>query len=181
MFTFNKTFPHLVRLLSPRIRLVSITLLLPNLLSSSAAEVTCAATITYHWTKEGETTHANEIHSVVLSHGSSEPEAKAQLSIKTRRAQAEALSFCRQEHETVSSCISKRFRQAGDVVRNSSLATRRALETSISTECSNRVGRCISTDTSQPECRAVEATPSAQPSPEAQGTAAGGKAKSGAK
>lgn len=162
-----------------RLALVCVSLSWFHSLSPSIAEVTCASTISYNWAKDSESSHTNEVHSVVLSHGSSEDEAKAELSIKTRRAQAAALVACRQEHETVSSCVSKRFRQAGDVLKNGSLATRRALETSISTECSQGIGRCVSIDVGQPECRTVATVPPPEPSvepvaPSGKG-AAGGK------
>lgn len=150
---------------------ICVALLLSFPFSPSVAEVTCASTISYTWTKQEDSSHQSEIHSVALSRGSSENEAKAELSIKTRRAQVEALTSCRQEHETVSSCASRRFRQAADIVRNGSLSARRALETSISTECAQTIGRCISTDVSQPECRTIE-TAAAQSDPPAESPAA---------
>ena len=135
------------------------------ILSSSPgkADVTCASTVSFNWELTGQSGQKSEIHAVVFSHGSDEKNAKADLLIKARRAQAEALASCRREHETISTCVSRRYHQAREAIRAGTLSARRAVESAIAEECSARRGTCLSTDVSPPDCRTLELPSSPTP------------------
>lgn len=139
-------------------------------------EISCASTVSYNWEKKGESGQKAEIFTVVFSHGETEEFARAGLIPKSRRAQADALTSCRQAHETISTCVSRKLRLASAVVERSTFSTRRTIETGITEECTKDLGTCLSTETSQPECHAERApTPTPVPSPET--TAPTGKKK----
>jgi hypothetical protein len=136
-------------------------------ISPCFAEITCASTVSYNWEKKGETGQKGVIFSVVFAHGSTEEAARAELILKSRLSQADALISCQQEHETISSCVSQKFNRAQGAFKNGSFSTRRAIETAITEECSKDLGTCLSTDTSQPECHALSIpTPTPVASPE---------------
>ena len=136
-------------------------------ISPCFAEITCASTITYNWEKKGETGQKAEIFAVVFAHGSTDEAARAELILKSRLSQADALNSCRQEHETISTCVSQKFNRAQDAFKNSSFSARRTIETAITEECSKDLGNCLSTDASQPECHALSVpTPTPVASPE---------------
>ncbi len=141
-------------------------------ISPCFAEITCASTVSYNWEKKGETGQKGEIFAVVFANGSTEEAARAELILKSRLSQAEALSSCREQHESISTCVSQKFNRAQDAFKNSSFSSRRAIETAITEECSKDLGTCLSTDTSQPECHALGIpTPAPVASPETDGTA----------
>lgn len=144
------------------------SLILASLSTSPCfAEITCASTVSYNWEKKGETGQKGEIFAVVFAHGSTEEAARAELILKSRTSQADALNSCRQEHETISTCVSQKFNRAQDAFKNGSFTTRRTIETAITEECSKDLGTCLSTDTSQPECHTLSIpTPTPAASPE---------------
>ena len=160
--------------------LSTFSLILASLSTSLCfAEITCASTVSYNWEKKGETGQKGEIFAVVFAHGSTEEAARAELILKSRLSQANALRSCRQEHETISTCVSQKFNQAKNAFKNSSFSARRAIETAITKECSKDLGTCLSTDTSQPECQAFSVpTPTPAASPE---TATAAETKKGTK
>jgi len=148
--------------------LSTFSLILASLsISPCFAEITCASTVSYNWEKKGETGQKGEIFAVVFAHGLTEEAARAELILKSRTSQADALSSCREQHETISTCVSQKFNRAQDAFKNGSFTTRRAIETAITEECSKDLGTCLSTDTSQPECHALSIpTPTPAASPE---------------
>ena len=135
--------------------------------SPSSAEVVCTSTVSYHWKRNEESGQKTEIHEILFARGNEEGQTKTELLIKTRHAQAEAMIACRHEHESVSNCISKRYRQSREVLREGTFSTRRSLEEGIAEECAQSVGSCLSTEASQPECHSQQA---AATTPEAQAT-----------
>jgi hypothetical protein len=127
--------------------------------SRGKADVTCASTVSFNWELSGQSGQKSEIHAVVFSHGPDAENAKADLLIKARRAQAEALASCRHEHETISTCVSRRYHQAREAIRTGTLSARRAVESAIAEECSAGRGTCLSTEVSPPDCRTQESLP----------------------
>ena len=73
---------------------------------------------------------------------------------------------CRHEHESISTCISKRYKQSERALQQGTFATRRALESGIADECSSSIGSCLSTESGQPICNSISLstpTPSTDP------------------
>jgi len=141
----------------------------------SAARLVCEADVFYTWKRlppppsakeaQGQSTQRNTpppaagqtkpievFYRRVTKEGENEQLIRTLLSTRLSEERGAALSECREQHENSSGCVARKLRSISDQYRTLGFAARKTLLESITSDCQNRQGDCLSTRASELRC-----------------------------
>ena len=81
-----------------------------------------------------------------------EAAAKERLAEARSREGVRALDVCRNEHENLTSCVTKKFAASAGVMGSLSFTARRAMETAVTLDCGAQQGKCQDLVAGEPQC-----------------------------
>lgn len=95
-------------------------------------------------------------YSVISSSGENEEEAKKNLKFELMKKQGDIIIQCKNEHESLSSCIANKYSELKKTLSDATFVARKHIEESIKQECEEKQGICQEVVMKNEECKEIK-------------------------